>query len=458
MTPYPQTVVRVVGEPDGDTSKVAESVIHEVWRQQRFRRDDMQTVGGERITVLEAGRLNDNQGPDFVDARIMLGSTLWAGAVEIHRTSSDWFRHGHDTDPIYHSVILHVTLVADRSTGRLTRSDGSTIPEFVLYPRLRDSIRALEWEFKKGGRLFFACSEQWMTVPDAAIAPFLLTLARDRLRRKAERLADRFLTTPDLDQIFYEETLRSLGYSQNAEAMVLLARRVPIAVLGMLRDPRDAAALLLGMSGLIPEAAENHPGSSAADLVVRFRDMQTGRLPAILPRTIWRHSRLRPANNPYRRILQASALFGPGGPLSDGPLERLAGCIEMPNPLPEIQAVFKIPSDLAGYIASDGVDRLHLGVDRCVTIAVNTILPVLLVRADQLGLAGFEDGLVRTLQSLPVVMDQIIRRYSSDRGRPASAAVTQGLHELSRSWCGQGRCRECPIWAHITGPSPHQDY
>ncbi|RYF98741.1 MAG: DUF2851 family protein [Chitinophagaceae bacterium] len=42
------------------------------------------------------GTLNTNQGPDFKDAKIKIGSTLLAGSVELHINASDWQKHGHE--------------------------------------------------------------------------------------------------------------------------------------------------------------------------------------------------------------------------------------------------------------------------------------------------------------------------------------------------------------------------
>lgn len=447
-----RTVMEIVGEPDADVSSVPESVIHEIWRLQHFRADRLQTVDGRRLVVLDPGRLNDDQGPDFLNARLIVGDTTWAGSVEIHRASSDWIRHGHHVDPHYQPVILHVTLVADRSTGQLRRSDGTILPEVVLYPRLKDSLRKLRWQFRKGGQLFFACHEHWMDVPESVIAPFLDRLAADRLKRKAARLGERYLNLPNLDQILYEEVLRCLGYTQNAEAMVLLARRIPLHSLQAIADPRDAAAALLGIAGLLQ--TEQGAGSQIGDEIrSRFDEFRGPTPSAPLPTTIWRNARLRPANSPRRRILQAALLFGRWGPLSRTPVEKIAPILSAERPVATLQALLRTPGDIEAYIAP-GIPAggLRLGRDRQVTIAVNAFLPVLLLREEQ---REAEDDLERSmsvLRKLPVVMDRIVRRYSEDRGRPVSSSVAQGLHELSRSWCGQGKCRGCPIWREIARP------
>ena len=74
---------------------------------------ELKTTDGEEISVLSVGNRNFNSGADYVNARIKIGATLWAGQVEIHVRASDWFRHKHQYDDNYNNVILHVVYECD---------------------------------------------------------------------------------------------------------------------------------------------------------------------------------------------------------------------------------------------------------------------------------------------------------------------------------------------------------
>ena len=99
-----------------------EKLMHYIWQHRLWLSEDMRTVDGRRITVLDTGKYNTDAGPDFFNAKIKLDGQLWAGDVEIHVRASDWFRHGHDSDAAYDSVILHVVgkddMPVPRSNGR----------------------------------------------------------------------------------------------------------------------------------------------------------------------------------------------------------------------------------------------------------------------------------------------------------------------------------------------------
>ena len=65
----------------------------------------MMTVDGRRVSVIDPGQPNSGSGPDFFNAKVRIDGELWAGNVEIHVRASDWYRHGHHTDPAYNSVM-----------------------------------------------------------------------------------------------------------------------------------------------------------------------------------------------------------------------------------------------------------------------------------------------------------------------------------------------------------------
>lgn len=91
----------------------------------------LRTTNGERLTVLYPGRPGGSAGPDFRDAVIRLGDARTVcGDVEVHLRGGDWRAHGHQDDPRYRRVILHVVLTNDLQPTRL--ADGAAVPVLAL--------------------------------------------------------------------------------------------------------------------------------------------------------------------------------------------------------------------------------------------------------------------------------------------------------------------------------------
>ncbi len=85
-----------------------EQLIHYVWKHKLFPLTGLKTTDGQEVEVIDPGLHNHNAGPDFFNAKVKIGGTMWVGNVEIHDRASDWFLHRHDRDPNYNNVILHV--------------------------------------------------------------------------------------------------------------------------------------------------------------------------------------------------------------------------------------------------------------------------------------------------------------------------------------------------------------
>ena len=89
----------------------------------------LQTTTGEPVEVIDAGLPNTNAGPDFFNAKLKIGGTLWVGNIEVHTLASDWMRHGHDKDAAYDNVILHVAETVD---CEVFRANGIPVPQLQL--------------------------------------------------------------------------------------------------------------------------------------------------------------------------------------------------------------------------------------------------------------------------------------------------------------------------------------
>ena len=99
-----------------------ERLLQQIWLHQRLRREGLVTTDGRRVRILHPGFWNHESGPDFQKAIIQFGTdTPQVGAVEIDLSSSLWKGHGHEGNPRYGEVVLHVIWEgASKPTGRPT--------------------------------------------------------------------------------------------------------------------------------------------------------------------------------------------------------------------------------------------------------------------------------------------------------------------------------------------------
>ena len=119
-------------------------------------------------------------GPDFFNAKVTIDGTTWAGNVELHINASDWIRHGHSSDKVYDSVILHVVCFND---CEITRTTGETIPAVMLrFPSLMwDTYN----ELRTGGK-WIPCQEQLYKTKPIHVAQWTSSLMVEKLQERSE--------------------------------------------------------------------------------------------------------------------------------------------------------------------------------------------------------------------------------------------------------------------------------
>ena len=383
-----------------------------------------------------------------------------AGDVEVHVRSADWNAHRHGDDPRYDRVALHVVLHADDATGRLRRPDGSVLPELVLAPVLALPMRAARPR-PSPDALPLPCAWGFPALPDPELRAWLRTLGRLRLRRRAQDvLQSGGSDAPDLNAVLLRRVARTLGYRANADAFTALADRLPPGLLHALPDGLDREAALLGLAGLLPDAAalDAAPEASddarayAADLRDRFRRIAPDATP--LRPLVWNRARLRPAATPELRLAQLAALSAPTGLLGAGGAAALAHALAGLDPLPHLLAALSaVPGPFwtthYHFARPAASHSASLGADTVAALLVNAVLPVAVAAG------AAEAHALRVLEALPAERDAVTAKYAlpKDAAR-ASAARSQALHEWHERFCVPGRCLECPTGkALLAGPS-----
>src|SRR5204862_1327210 len=92
-----------------DDESPPERLLQSVWQHQRLLRDKLKTVDGQTLRVLHPGFRSVEGGPDFRGAVIQVGEDPpRTGDVEVDIRAGGWRAHGHDRNPTFKKVILHV--------------------------------------------------------------------------------------------------------------------------------------------------------------------------------------------------------------------------------------------------------------------------------------------------------------------------------------------------------------
>ena len=163
-----------------------EQLLHYTWRHKMMPLGGLTTTDGEDVEVIDPGLYNRrNAGPDFFNAKVRVGGTLWVGNVEIHQRSSEWYQHGHDQDPQYNNVVLHV--VGEADTDVMTQ-EKHYLPQLVL--QVPQQVEEHYRELLQADQ-YPPCYKIIPTLSPLMIHSWMSALQTERLEQKTETIAQR---------------------------------------------------------------------------------------------------------------------------------------------------------------------------------------------------------------------------------------------------------------------------
>ncbi len=414
-----------------------ERLMQYVWQHRLLLSTDMVTVDGRKVTVIDPGRLNTDAGPDFFNAKVKIGDRLWAGDVEIHVKASDWHRHGHDGNPAYDSVVLHVV---DRDDTSISRSNGETIPQMVMQ---------CDAEFhRRYHSLVDRADIDLPCAPDiAALEPlhrldWLTSLGFERLYEKAGRLSDLVeYYNGDWEQATYIMLARALGFGTNSEPMERLARSLPLHFLRKHSDSLTAIeALFFGQGGFLDSAPASDPYVEQLRREHSFFAHKFSLHP--LEPLGWKMARMRPQNFPHRRVALLAAILCDDSRL----MSRL---LETTSP-EELIDLFRHP--LKGYWANhftfgapaertfDTISKASARV-----LIINVVAPLLMAYGTARGDDTLTERASELLHTLPAESNSIVDLFKA-AGLPCEDAFTsQAVIHLRRTLCEPRKCLYCRL-------------
>ena len=415
---------------------MTEEFLQFVWEQRLFDATGLYTISGEKVTVLETGVCNGDAGPDFFNARIRLGKTLWAGNIEIHRNSSDWYRHGHHNDSAYDNIILHVVQKHDRP---VFRPNGEEIPVLeLLYPsRLLENYHSL-----LDAGTWIPCQERFGKVDRFMWKIGLNRLMIERLQEKTGEIVDRLLqNNHNWNETFYQFLARNFGFHTNALPFEILARSLSSSIPGKHRDNLlQLEALFFGQSGLLHEELLGDDYFLKLRAEYEFLAEKYNLHP--MAGHLWKFLRLRPGNFPTLRIAQFAGLFHH----AEGVFSLI---METPS-LGELRRLFAVAASdywtthyKFNYTSKRSVK--HLGDEAFENVVINTLVPFLFVYGEQTSAPHLKDRALEWLGELPAEKNAVISRWTALGAIPETAFESQALLQLKNRYCARKRCLECAV-------------
>ncbi len=413
-----------------------EDFLHYLWKLKKFQISNLHTTNLQPITIIHSGEYLQLAGPDFFNAQIIIENQKWAGNVEIHLQSSDWYVHHHEKDEAYDNVILHVVW---KHNVRIFRKDNTEIPTLELKNFVGQETLS-RYQSLVVPKTWLYCENQFNQLPSFIIRNWKERLFFERLERKSE-LIDFVLeqTNNDWEATLFCLLAKNFGLNTNGAVFFKMALSIPFSILRKESDTTESIeALLFGLSGLLNDEKEDVCYSR---LKAKFNYLVQKHqlvLPILEPIQFFR---LRPDNFPTIRLSQLANLYGTHLNLFSKILDA--------NSIALLYQIFQVSAspywqnhyqfDHASKTRKKSLTKSFIDL-----IIINTIVPIQFAYAKSLGKENIEEGIL-LLESIKAEQNSTIQKFKTIGIVAENAFESQSLLQLKNEYCSKSRCLECDI-------------
>ena len=413
-----------------------EDFLHYLWKFKKFDTLNLKTFNGEEITIINVGQYLELAGPDFFNAQIVIGDQKWAGNVEIHLKSSDWYVHHHERDDAYENVILHVVWEHDTE---IFRSNNSEIPVLELKNYV-DSTTITNYQSLMSPKSWIFCEKQIKEIDEFVFKNWQERLFFERLERKSKPIYDLLKgTNNDWEAVLFCLLAKNFGLNTNGEIFLKIAQSIPFSIIRKESfEVENLEALFMGTAGLLDSEKEDN---YFKDLKFRYfyllHKYQIERK-LVEPVQFFKH---RPDNFPTIRLSQLANLYHSH--------QNLFSIISTSNSVKSIYETFEIST--SNYwenhyqFDKESPKKIKkLSKSFVDLVIINTIIPLQFAYAKSQGKEISED-LIQLINEVAPEKNAIMDKFSSFGIKSKNAFETQSLLQLKNEYCNKSRCLDCAI-------------
>ncbi len=418
-----------------------EDFLQFVWQYKLLRPGTLKTVNGLELEILKPGEVNTDSGADFFNAQVKLNNLKLAGNVEIHVNSSDWLKHKHQYDKTYDNIILHAVYNYDKQIPQnvINNVEVLELKEFIDHDLIKNYKNLIN------AKTDLPCKKQLHLVNELKVSSWINRTAIERLESKVEIVEQIFNSSNnDFAQTFYTLLLKNFGFKVNAIPFEMLASCLNVnVVLKHVNSLLQVEALFLGTAGMLNDFISD---KYIRDLQNEFEFLKNKYKLSVLDKSIFKNSRMRPANFPGLRLAQFAQLINSNSDLLMHP-QNLTDISKIKNALNfELQGYWKNHYK-AGGKQTQG--NLKLGDSSVQNILVNTFSYFFFFYGRKLNKPEYENLALLILEEAAYESNSKTKKFPLTSFVKKSALLSQGLIQLHDNYCSKKRCLKCGIGAAI---------
>lgn len=409
-----------------------EKLLQFIWLHKYYDASGLCTTDQQPLKVIHPGTWNQDQGPDFLNARLLINTTQWAGPVEIHLRSSDFMRHGHQNDERYRALILHVVYEEDQPLA-----EHYSFPVLVLGPRIAHSLLERYRQLLHQPQ-FVPCESFLPILDEFGWIHFQESLMAERMLRKTIEWLP-LSRAQRWDELYWQMLATAMGGKVNGFLFGQMAAVISPAMLSRQRHHLPSLeALLLGQCGLLKDIQEED-----AYLEILRKEYAVLKIKYRLPEPLQEASllRMRPAGFPHLRLAQLAMMFH----RHDHFFSRLRETTDLQMLKSVLQTEASEPWNTRYHFGAAGATakKKTIGASMTDLLLINGVLPAIYLMADTRKDYAKCEQVLTWMQQLKPEKNKITHGFARRKVPVTSALSSQGLIELKTRYCDVVRCLEC---------------
>ena len=413
-----------------------EDFLHYLWKFKKFDTSNLTTSNGEKLTIENSGSYLQLAGPDFFNSQITIENQKWAGNVEIHLKSSDWYAHHHERDSNYDSVILHVVWEHD---VEIFRKNNTEIPVLILKDLVsKETLN--NYHSLVSPKSWIYCEKQINSVNSFIMLSWQERLFFERLERKSKPIFDSAESTlHDWDAILVCQLAKNFGLNTNGDSFYNMANSIPFSIIRKEGNELfNLESLFFGIAGLLEINKEDHYYKKLKGNFDYLLQKYQLNYNSNVPLQFFKH---RPDNFPTIRVSQLANVYYCQQQL-------FSKIIKADNVFTIYEIFDKSVSEYwETHYQFDKISpkkKKALSKSFIDLLIINTIIPLQFAYAKSQG-KEISEKLISLLNQVRPEANAIIDKFSSFGLKAQNAFETQALLQLKNEYCNKSRCLECTI-------------
>lgn len=414
-----------------------EDFLHYIWQHKKMSVAHLKTTQHEALEIVSVGQHNTNSGPDFFNAQLKIADQLWAGNVEVHVKSSDWFVHNHETDQAYDNVILHVVWEHDTE---IFRKNNSIVPTLELKEVVDKTVLLNYSKLLSAKDKWINCEADFAEVAPFVLESWLERLYIERLERKSETIEKLLQDSKNnWEAVLFKMLAKNFGLKVNGEAFFSMANAVDFQIIRKLQNNQTTLeALFFGLTGLLDQDIQE-PYFLVLQKEYRYLKRKYNLHDTeVVPIQFFR---LRPQNFPTIRLSQLATLYHLHSSLFSQIMEI--------SSLKTIYKLFQVSTSVFwethysfGKVSKPSNKKITKAfVD---LLIINTIIPLKFAYARHQG-KDVNDFLLELIQQIPSEKNSIISAFNKIKKVSHTAMQSQALIQLKTTYCDKNQCLKCAV-------------